>query len=299
MEAPAQFTFTLDGSTRMFPIPIIVKGDNYIQLDVDGVVITDRGAYDIVNNKVVFEDTSLLPNGSLLRALVAQSDETLGQIGDNITAVETVAQNIANINAVAGDLATIIQIAPDLGNASAIAQLQTDVGVNTAQLYANGLTLGSHGTAIAGLESQVLTLVTDLSVYGVLDMQNVVAGSGAIPSPITGYNTGTSGNYMTHSAGNGEITPTNTGYYRVSAFVTIDITPTNSTRSFDLTFFDRTAGLAKGAAVVNIPRDASYASASFTMLTALTGGNDYGLEMSSSTDLTFTVESLNFSIEKV
>ena len=299
METPAQFTFTLDGSTRMFPIPIIVKGDNYIQLDVDGVVITDRSVYDLVNNKVVFEDTSLLPDGSLLRALVAQSDETLGQIGDNITAVETVAQNIANINAVAGDLAVINQIAPDLVNGSAIAALQ-------AQDIAHGITLDSHGasiatldTKVATLESEVLTLITDLSVYGVLEMQNIIAGSDAIPAPIMSYTSGNNGNYMSVSTANGEITPANTGVYRVSAFITIDITPVNATRSFDLSLRNRTTGTLVGAAIVNVPRDSSFATASMTMLTQLTASHDYGLELSSSASLTFTVESLNFSIEKV
>lgn len=299
MESPAQFTFALDGATRMFPIPIVVKGDQYIQLDVDGTVVTDRSLYDIINNKVVFWNTDLLPNGSTLRALVAQSDETLGQIGGNTTAVETVASNIANINAVAGDLSVINQIAPDLGNASAIAQLQTDTNANTAQLIANGITLNSYGTQISAINSELLDLATATSVFGALDLQNVAGSTDAIPTGVGNFTSSGQGNYMALDATNGYIRPTNSGWYRVSVHATIDIVSSSTTRSINVSLKDVTNGIVKGAGILNIPRDASFGTASFTSIINLTAAHDYGIEFSSSTSLSFTLEHLNFSIERV
>ena len=105
METPARFTFAPDGSTKTFPIPALIKGDNYVRIDVDSVTINDRNRYDIVNNAVVFVDVADVPNGSQLDVLVVQTDEGITNLGAVIS-VDIVAQNIASVNTVATSIAS-------------------------------------------------------------------------------------------------------------------------------------------------------------------------------------------------
>lgn len=78
METPARFTYSLNGSTRVFPIPSIIKGDNYCRIEVDSAIITDRTLYDIVNNSIVFTEA---PLGEALDVLVVQSEEGISALG--------------------------------------------------------------------------------------------------------------------------------------------------------------------------------------------------------------------------
>ena len=93
METPARHSFTLDGTTKVFPIPSNIKGDNYCRLEVDSVIINDRTKYDIVNNSIVFNNIADVPSGSQLDVLVVQSEEAIGQLGTT-SSIDIVAQNI-------------------------------------------------------------------------------------------------------------------------------------------------------------------------------------------------------------
>jgi len=104
METPSRHSFSLNGSTRVFPIPSPIKGDNYCRLEVDGVIVNDRTKYDIVNNSIVFLDVADVPSGSQLDVLVVQSEEAIGQLAIT-TNIDIVASNIADINTVATDIA--------------------------------------------------------------------------------------------------------------------------------------------------------------------------------------------------
>ena len=139
METPSRYTFSPDGNTKVFPIPVTIKGENYVRIDVDSVTINDRNRYDIVNNSVVFVDVTDVPNGSQLDVLVVQTDEGITNLGAVIS-VDIVAQNIASVNTVAGDIASVNTVATDIAsvvNTSAnIAIINTVAGdiasVNTA-----------------------------------------------------------------------------------------------------------------------------------------------------------------------
>jgi hypothetical protein len=117
METPSRHTFNLNGSTRVFPIPAPIKGDNYCRVDVDNVTINDLSKYDIVNNAIVFLNVLDVPAGSQLAVLVVQSEEAIELIGSTSN-IDIFASNIDSVIA-AGELATYIPeitvLADDLG----------------------------------------------------------------------------------------------------------------------------------------------------------------------------------------
>jgi hypothetical protein len=134
METPARHSFTLDGATRVFPIPSDLKGDNYVRLEVDGVIVVDRAKYDLVNNAVVFSNVADLPSGSQLDVLVVQSEEAIGALAIT-TNIDIVATNISNINLVGLDIASINTASAnivDIQNAAANAASATASETATA-----------------------------------------------------------------------------------------------------------------------------------------------------------------------
>lgn len=70
------YTYKLDGDIRTFPIPTLVDGEEYLRIDVDGVELTDPDKFRVIHNALVFDDTSLLPAGSILRIITT---DTIGQ----------------------------------------------------------------------------------------------------------------------------------------------------------------------------------------------------------------------------
>jgi len=126
MESPSVFTFNLDGATRVFPIPAPIKGDNYCRIEVDGVVLNDRTKYDIVNNSIVFINQDDVPNGSILKVAVVQSEEAIGNLG-SVTSVDTVATNIDNVNAVGNNIQAVVNVSGDLANVDIVSNSITDV----------------------------------------------------------------------------------------------------------------------------------------------------------------------------
>lgn len=106
METPARFTFSPDGNTKVFPIPVTMKGDNYVRIDIDGVILNDRSKFDLVNNAVVFVSLTDVPSGSQLDVLVVQTDEGISNLG-NVNSVDLVASNITDVQTVAGNITSV------------------------------------------------------------------------------------------------------------------------------------------------------------------------------------------------
>jgi hypothetical protein len=126
METPSRHSYALDGATRVFPVSSPIKGDNYCRLEVDGVIVNDRAQYDIVNNSIVFLDTSLLPSGSQLDVLVVQSEEAIGQLAIT-TNIDIVSQNIANVNIVGDDIANVGTVATNIADVNSVATNMAEV----------------------------------------------------------------------------------------------------------------------------------------------------------------------------
>jgi len=160
METPARHSFSLDGNTRVFPIPSNIKGDNYVRLEVDSVVINDRAKYDIVNNSIVFNSVADVPDGSQLDVLVVQSEEAIGALGTttnmdivaaNITNVNTVGNNITDVNSVADNMAEVLTADTNAATATAQAAIATtQAGIATTQAT-TATTQATTATTQAGI----------------------------------------------------------------------------------------------------------------------------------------------------
>jgi hypothetical protein len=165
METPSRHSYALDGATRVFPVSSPIKGDNYCRLEVDGVIVNDRAQYDIVNNSIVFLDTSLLPDGSQLDILVVQSEEAIGQLAIT-TNIDIVSQNIANVNIVGDDIANVDTVATDITNVNTVATNIADVNT-VATNIANVNTVGTNiadVNSVATNMAEVLTADTNAAI---------------------------------------------------------------------------------------------------------------------------------------
>ena len=164
METPARYTFAPDGSTNVFQIPVQMKGDNYIRIDIDDATVNDRNKFDIVNNSVVFVDANDVPSGSKLDILVVQTDEGINNLG-NINSVDTVSQNITAVNAIVSNLtavknasanatsaqASATAAATSLSNtiAAEMSAIQASADADTAKNAAQGFAQNSSDSATA------------------------------------------------------------------------------------------------------------------------------------------------------
>ena len=166
METPARHSFTLDGTTRVFPIPSNLKGDNYVRLEVDGAIINDRSKYDIVNNAIVFNNAADVPSGSQLDVLVVQSEEAIGQlaitsnidiVASNIDDVNTVGASIAAVNTNAANI-TVIQTA-ETNAASALAS-KNAAAASQAAAATSATNAATSATASATSASNSATSAT-------------------------------------------------------------------------------------------------------------------------------------------
>ena len=119
METPSRFTFSPDGSTTVFQIPVQMKGDNYVRIDINNTTINDRNKFDIVNNSIVFVSNTDVPAGSQLDILVVQTDEGIANLG-NVTSIDIVAQNILSVSAVGTDIAAVVNNSNNMASILAV-----------------------------------------------------------------------------------------------------------------------------------------------------------------------------------
>ena len=159
METPARFTFTPNGSTTVFQIPVTMKGDNYVRIDIDGVILNDRSKFDLVNNAVVFVNVTDVPAGSQLDVLVVQTDEGISNLGNvnsvdlvasNITDVQTIASNITSVNTTATNIAAVNTTATNIASViDAVNQANAAAASAAAALVSENAAAASESAADA------------------------------------------------------------------------------------------------------------------------------------------------------
>lgn len=174
METPSRHSFSLNGTTLVFPVPTPIKGENYCRVEVDGNEITDRSKYDIVNNAIVFINSADVPNGSQLDILVVQSDEAIGLLGsttnmdicaDNIADINTVADGMADVNVATANIADITTVATNIADVNVvedhIANVDT-VATNISDVDVVATNIADVTTVATNI-SDVITVANDLN----------------------------------------------------------------------------------------------------------------------------------------
>lgn len=104
IDTPSRHVYIGDGSTRVFPIPTYIQGDDWIRIEINGIHVIDRRQWDIVNNSIIF--VTAPEAEATINVLVASSIEALTQLGST-SAISIVAENITNVNLVAQNMEDI------------------------------------------------------------------------------------------------------------------------------------------------------------------------------------------------
>ena len=105
IDTPARHIYSGDGSTRVYPIPTYIQGDDYIRIEINGVHQVDRSKWDIVNNSIIFVTAPITT--ATIDVQVATSVEALAELG-SVTNVDIVAANIIGISGIASNLDEIL-----------------------------------------------------------------------------------------------------------------------------------------------------------------------------------------------
>ena len=105
IDTPARHIYSGDGSTRVYPIPTYIQGDDYIRIEINGVHQVDRSKWDIVNNSIIFVTAPITT--ATIDVQVATSVEALAELGI-VTNVDIVAANIVDISDIASNLDEIL-----------------------------------------------------------------------------------------------------------------------------------------------------------------------------------------------
>ena len=105
IDTPARHIYSGDGSTRVYPIPTYIQGDDYIRIEINGVHQVDRSKWDIVNNSIIFVTAPITT--ATIDVQVATSVEALTELG-SVTNVDIVAANIVGISGIASNLDEIL-----------------------------------------------------------------------------------------------------------------------------------------------------------------------------------------------
>lgn len=200
METPSRFSFSPDGSTTVFQIPVRMRGDNYVRIDVDNTTINDRNKFDLVNNAVVFVNASDVPAGSSLDVLVVQTDEGIANLG-NVNNMDTVAANIDNINNVASRIDDLTHFAETYWGA--LASPPTGPAVDAGDMYFStvskellvfdGTKWNPAASVVSVQEAQTLSAGQTVVTFGslVIDSAFFIAGADADNGrliPLVDYN---------------------------------------------------------------------------------------------------------------
>ena len=105
IDTPARHIYSGDGSTRVYPIPTYIQGDDYIRIEINGVHQVDRSKWDIVNNSIIFVTAPITT--ATIDVQVATSVVALTELG-SVTNVDIVAANIVGISDIASNLDEIL-----------------------------------------------------------------------------------------------------------------------------------------------------------------------------------------------
>jgi hypothetical protein len=105
IDTPARHIYSGDGSTRVFPIPTYIQGDDYIRIEIRGVHPVDRSKWSNVKNSIIFITAPIV--SATIDVQVATSVEALSELG-NVTNVDIVAANISGINDIANNIDEVL-----------------------------------------------------------------------------------------------------------------------------------------------------------------------------------------------
>ena len=156
MDTPARHIYTGDGTTRGFRVPTKIIGDDYVRIELDGIYVSDRSVWDIVNNTILFIDAPAV--GVNVDIQIATSQEALGLLG-SVTNVDIVAEYIDNVNAVGTNIEDVLAVYNNLADINLTVDNMADI--NTV---ADGI--GSINTVAADLNeiiSEIETVANDLN----------------------------------------------------------------------------------------------------------------------------------------
>lgn len=176
LHTPSRHTFECDGTQRVFPIPSLMISQDFVRIEIDGVLQSDRKQWDIVNNSLVFVLAPI--SGAILYVQVASDSESLGELG-MIANVDILAKNITNVNKVANidtdvtkvadinlDVSTIAGIALEIPIVSAIStDVTTVVSISSDVITVAGIE--TDVTKVANIDTDVTTVANNI-----VDVQN-------------------------------------------------------------------------------------------------------------------------------
>ena len=253
METPARFTFSPDGNTKVFPIPVTMKGDNYVRIDINGVTINDRTKFDLVNNAVVLVDIADVPSGSQLDVLVVQTDEGIANLG-TVNSIDTVATNIANINTVASNVTTVNTVAT---NITAVNNVSTNMAsVTDAVNQANA----AAASAAAALVSENAAAASESAA----DASETAAATSAAASATSASNSASSASAASASQTAAATSATNAANSATASAASASSSSVSATNAAGSATAAATSATNAATSATNAANSASAAAASQT-----------------------------------
>lgn len=95
-------TYNGDGATRVFPVSFEIRGEDYVVVFINGVGVSDRAKYDIINNSIVFRVGDEPVTGTNnVEIVVATSPTEIADLNAPPSGIQTVLENLPDIVLVA------------------------------------------------------------------------------------------------------------------------------------------------------------------------------------------------------
>lgn len=176
LHTPSRHTFECDGTQRVFPIPSYIISQDYVRMEIDGILVSNRREWDVVNNSIVFVTAPLA--GLILDVQIASDSESLGELG-MISNVDILAQNITNVNKVANIELDVTKVANIDTDITKVANIDSDVtkvaNIDTGVTKVANIDLDvtkvanidSDVSIVSGINTKVTTVADNI-----LDVQN-------------------------------------------------------------------------------------------------------------------------------
>lgn len=176
LHTPSRHTFECDGTQRVFPIPSLMISQDFVRIEIDGVLQSDRKQWDIVNNSLVFVLAPI--SGAILDVQVASDSESLGELG-MISNVDILAKNITNVNKVANIDTDVTKVADIDLDVTTVASIVSEIPIVSAIStdVATVASISSEVITVAGIETDVTTVAnisSDVTTVAnnIVDVQN-------------------------------------------------------------------------------------------------------------------------------
>ena len=174
IDTPSRHVYTGDGSTRVFPIPTFITGDDWVRIEINGIHVVDRREWDIVNNSIIFVIAP--PIDATIDVLVASSIEAMTQLGST-SSIDVVVENITNVNKVATidtDVTTVANINTDVATVSSIA-LEIPIVSSIATDVTTVADISSEVVKVSNIDTDVTKVANiDLDVTKVANIDSAI-----------------------------------------------------------------------------------------------------------------------------